>query len=62
MRYPNITNKKVCEIPLPEPKFKNNIDLSIISGNSEPIINASLLYSNLLLISGNSKTIRGAAM
>jgi len=58
----NIVNKIVCEIPLPEPKFRNNIDLSIISGNNEPIIRASLLNSNLFLINGSSKTMRGTAM
>ena len=55
------TNKMVCEIPLPEPKFKNSIDLSIISGNTEPIIRASLLNLNFFLISGSSKTISGIA-
>ena len=51
----------VCEIPLPEPRFKNNIDLSIISGNNDPIIRASLLNSNLFLIKGSSKTVSGIA-
>jgi len=54
-------NKIVCEIPRPEPKFKNNIDLSIISGNNEPIIRASLLNLNLFLINGSSKTSSGIA-
>ena len=54
-------NKIVCEIPLPEPRFKNNMDLSITSGNKEPIIRASLLNPNFLLIIGNSKTMRGTA-
>ena len=58
----NMVNKMVCEIPLPEPRFKNNIDLSIISGNNEPIIRASLLNSNLFLINGSSKTMSGTAM
>ena len=56
------TNKSVCEIPLPEPRFKNNIDLSIISGSKEPIIRASLLNSNLFLINDSSKIMRGKAM
>ena len=55
-------NKIVCEIPLPEPRFKNNMDLSITSGNKEPIIRASLLNPNFFLIIGSSKTIRGIAM
>ena len=55
-------NKMVCEIPLPEPRFKNSIDLSIISGNKEPIIKASLLNLNLFLINGSSKTMSGIAM
>ena len=54
-------NKMVCEIPLPEPRFKNNIDLSIISGNNEPIIRASLLNLNFFLINGSSKTMSGIA-
>ncbi len=55
------TNKIVCEIPLPEPKFKKSRNLSIISGNNEPIINANLLNSNFFLTSGNSKRINGIA-
>jgi hypothetical protein len=55
-------NKMVCEIPLPEPKLRNSIDLSIISGNNEPIIKASLLNLNLFLINGSSKTMSGIAM
>ncbi len=58
----NTINKMVCEIPLPEPRFKNSIDLSIISGNKEPIIKASLLNLNLFLINGSSKTMSGIAM
>ena len=58
----NAINKMVCEIPLPELRFKNNIDLSIISGNNEPIIRASLLNLNFFLIKGSSKTMSGIAM
>jgi len=58
----NKINKMVCEIPLPEPRLKNNIGLSIISGNNEPIIRANLLNWNLFLINGSSKTMRGTAM
>ena len=54
-------NKMVCEIPLPEPNFKNNNDLSIISGNKDPIISASLLNLNLFLINGSSKSMSGIA-
>jgi len=54
-------NKMVWEMPLPEPRFKNNMDLSIISGNNDPIIRASLLNSNLFLINGSSKTMSGTA-
>lgn len=57
-----IANNKVWEIPLPEPKLKIKNGLSIISGNIDPIINASLLNSNLFLIWGISKTSRGIAM
>ena len=62
MKKLNTINKMVCEIPLPEAKFKNSIDLSIISGNNEPIIRTSLLNSNFFLINGSSKTISGIAM
>jgi len=58
----HMINKMVCENPLPEPRFKNNMDLSIISGNNEPNIRASLLNSNLFLINGSSKITRGTAM
>lgn len=54
-------NRIVCEIPLPEPRFKNNIDLSIISGNSEPTIRASRLNLNRFLINGSSKMMSGIA-
>ena len=55
------TNKIVCEIPLPEPNFKKSRNLSIISGNNEPIINANLLNLYFFLIRGNSKIISGTA-
>ena len=57
----NVINKMVCEIPLPEPRFKINIDLSIISGNNELKIRASLLNLNFFLINGSSKTMSGIA-
>ena len=57
----SMINKMVCEIPLPEPRFKNNIDLSIISGNNEPIMRAILLNLNFFLINGSSKTMSGIA-
>ena len=57
----SMINKMVCEIPLPEPRFKNNIDLSIISGKIEPIMRASLLNLNFFLINGSSKTMSGIA-
>lgn len=50
-----------CEKPLPLPMFRNSKDLSIISGNKEPIIRANLLNSNFLFIMGNSKIISGTA-
>ena len=58
----NAINKIECEIPLPEPRFKNKNDLSIISGNKEPVIRAILLNLNLFLIIGSSKTMSGIAM
>ena len=58
----NMINRIVCEIPLPDPRFKNNMDLSIISGNKDPIIKASLLNPNFFFTNGNSKTMRGTAM
>ena len=57
----NMVNRIVCEIPLPDPSFKNNMDLSITSGNKEPIIRASLLKPNFFFINGSSKMIRGTA-
>ena len=44
-----ITNNKVWENPLPEPRFKNISVLSIISGSNAPIIKANLLNRYLCL-------------
>jgi hypothetical protein len=49
-------------MPLPEPKFINKIDLSIISGVKEPIINAILLILYFSFILGISKISKGKAI